>query len=77
MQKPTALSLFHLMFDEARRTQPPSRERLSLLLGVSLETIQTALVSLEGAGTAQPEDPARVSGRRAPRAATTEERSAH
>ncbi|HEX7668217.1 MAG TPA: hypothetical protein VF395_01470 [Polyangiaceae bacterium] len=50
MQNPTALSLFHLMFDEARRTRPPSRERLSLLLGVSLETIQTALVSLQGAG---------------------------
>jgi hypothetical protein len=50
MQNATALSLFHLMFDEARRTQPPSRERLSLLLGVSLETIQMALVSLEGAG---------------------------
>ena len=50
MQTPTALSLFHLMFDEARRTQPPSRDRLSLLLGVSLETLQTALMSLETAG---------------------------
>jgi hypothetical protein len=50
MQNATALSLFHLMFDEARRTQPPSRERLSLLLGVSLETIQMALLSLQGAG---------------------------
>jgi hypothetical protein len=50
MQTPTALSLFHLMFDEARRSQPPSRERLCLLLGLSVESLESALVSLERVG---------------------------
>jgi Mn-dependent DtxR family transcriptional regulator len=50
MQNPLSLSLFHLMFDEARRSQPPSRDRLGLLLGVSLESIDAALVSLERRG---------------------------
>jgi DNA-binding transcriptional regulator YhcF (GntR family) len=50
MQKNLKLSVLGLMLEETKRSVPPSRERLAILLGVSLETVATALVELEKEG---------------------------
>jgi hypothetical protein len=52
MQTTFALRVFHLMFDEARRSLPPSRERLALLLRAPREVVDMALLRLERAGLA-------------------------
>jgi hypothetical protein len=52
MQKAFALHVFGLMFDEAQRSFPPSRERLALLLNAPREAVDAALFILERAGLA-------------------------
>jgi DNA-binding transcriptional regulator YhcF (GntR family) len=50
MQKNLKLSVLGLMLEETKRALPPSRERLAILLGLSLETVDDALVELEREG---------------------------
>ena len=50
MQKPFALRLFRLMFEEAHRARPPSRDRLGALLLAPPSAVDAALESLERAG---------------------------
>jgi Mn-dependent DtxR family transcriptional regulator len=50
MQNSFSLSVLHLMYDEARKTLPPSRGRIAKLLGASVGDVDEALAVLERAG---------------------------
>jgi hypothetical protein len=52
MQNTFSKSLLRVMFAEARRSKPPSRHQLAVLLGAPLSSIDEALGELEGAGLA-------------------------
>jgi Mn-dependent DtxR family transcriptional regulator len=50
MQKKFVLSVLCEMLNEGERSVPPNRARLSALLHVSPEAVDTALIALESAG---------------------------
>ena len=50
MQNKVAIHALRLMFEEAKHTVPPSRERLQTLLRIDRTTLERALLDLERAG---------------------------
>jgi hypothetical protein len=55
MQNELNLRVLRLMFGEAQRSLPPSRDKMASLLGVSRDAIDRALFGLERAGLADAE----------------------
>jgi DNA-binding transcriptional MocR family regulator len=50
MQNTFALRLLRALFVEARRSRPPGKGRLALLLRASIDDVEAALVQLERRG---------------------------
>lgn len=50
MQNSFSLGVLHLMYDEARKSLPPSRARIAKLLGASVGDVDEALEVLDRAG---------------------------